>query len=575
MKSKQIFLVALVLTAAFVMSACDALPGVGGTSGNPTPTLPFPTNVVISTAVPGAETVAPGSTAAAPQEGVGIGGQIFNDSNGNGAMDGGEPVIAGVLVNLATGECPGTPSGQTTSTADTPSYQFAGLASGDYCVSIDAAQAQNAAVLGAGEWTVPQKTSGAISAAVKLRKQTKDNVDFGWTFSSLGGGTPVAPQPTAEAGQATAVPVLPTPTAFVQPTAPAGGGAPQGCVYRANFLQDVTVPDGTVMTPGTQFVKTWRVLNSGTCSWGPGSGLSNLAFVGGNQMGAPNLVPIPNAIPAGATADLSINMVAPPEVGTHKSNWKLRADDGTLIGVGPSNVALYALIRVRAAPPPTGVTPPTAVPPPPTAPSGGQAIQFAPGATEAEATGQLPANGIATYTVSAQAGQNMQLSLSSNSSSARVAVLTPTGVPIPPQRGNPEGTYWQGNLPATGNYVIQVLAGSAAPTANYSLNVTIPVRIVFAPGAISAQEQGTTSNGRIVTYLLKANGGQTMTVNLNAPPDSAGITIYGLDDGQPLIRSQSGATSFSGQLPATQDYVIQVVPFGNGQVNYTLDVTVQ
>jgi len=268
-------------------------------------------------------------------------------------------------------------------------------------------------------------------------------------------------------------------------------------------------------------------------------------------------------------------MVAPPEVGTHKSNWKLRADDGTLIGVGPSNVALYALIRVRAAPPPTGVTPPTAVPPPPTAPSGGQAIQFAPGATEAEATGQLPANGIATYTVSAQAGQNMQLSLSSNSSSARVAVLTPTGVPIPPQRGNPEGTYWQGNLPATGNYVIQVLAGNAAPTANYSLNVTIPVRIVFAPGAISAQEQGTTSNGRIVTYLLKANGGQTMTVNLNAPPDSAGITIYGLDDGQPLIRSQSGATSFSGQLPATQDYVIQVVPFGNGQVNYTLDVTVQ
>jgi len=123
--------------------------------------------------------------------------------------------------------------------------------------------------------------------------------------------------------------------------------------------------------------------------------------------------------------------------------------------------------------------------------------------------------------------------------------------------------------------VVQVLAGSAAPTANYSLNVTIPVRISFAPGAISAQVQGTTSQGRIVTYLLKANGGQTMTVNLTAPPNSAGITIYGVDDGQPLIRSQTGATSFSGVLPATQDYVIQVVPFGNSTVNFTLNVTVQ
>lgn len=120
-----------------------------------------------------------------------------------------------------------------------------------------------------------------------------------------------------------------------------------------------------------------------------------------------------------------------------------------------------------------------------------------------------------------------------------------------------------------------MLAGNAAPVANFGLNVTIPVRITFAPGAVSAQVQGVTAESRVVTYLLKANGGQTMTVVLNAPPNSAGITIYGMQDGQPLIRSQSGATSWTGQLPMTQDYVIQVVPFGNGTVNYTLNVTVQ
>jgi hypothetical protein len=245
-----------------------------------------------------------------------------------------------------------------------------------------------------------------------------------------------------------------------------------------------------------------------------------------------------------------------------------------LIGVGPYNAALYAQIRVQAAPPPTSVPPPTTVPPT-GSPGPTQPIQFAPGATEAEVQGQLAANGIASYSISAQAGQAMALSLSSNSNSARIAVLAPTGIPLPPQRGNPEGTYWQGTLPANGTYLVQVLAGNAAPTANFSLNVTIPVRINFAPGAVSASVQGTTNNGRIVTYLLKAMQGQTMTVNLTAPPNSAGITIYGMDDGQPLIRAQSGATTFTGQLPATQDYVIQVVPFGNTQVNFTLDVTVQ
>lgn len=563
MTSRQFLFLALVFGAALMLGGCGALGGGGSSEARPTPTLPFPTPIVVATEAPGSTTVAP------PAAGAGaIAGTVFNDSDGNGARDQGEPVIAGVIVQLATGACPGTVQAQTTSTANSPSYAFQGLNAGDYCVVVDAGSPQNTAILGQGSWTVPPEPTAIAAVPVTLNAgETRGDLDFGWTFATLGGATPVPGQPTPEPGQPTPPPVLPTPTAFVQPTA-----APQACVYRAAYIADVTVPDNTLMTPNTQFVKTWRVQNTGTCSWGPGSGVTNMAFVGGDPLGAPNLVPITASIPAGATADLSIQMIAPAQAGTFKSNWKLRTDDGTLIGVGPSNVALYALIRVQGAPPPTAVPPPTTAPTPPPA---GQPIQFAPGATEAEAQGQLPANGIATYTLTAEQGQNMALSLSSNSSSARIAVLSPTGVPLPPVRGNPEGTYWQGNLPMSGTYVLQVLAGNAAPTANYSLNVTIPVRITFAPGAVSTQVQGTTSQGRIVTYLLRAQGGQTMTVNLLAPPSSAGITIYGLEDGQPLIRSQTGATSFNGTLPATQDYVIQVVPFGNATVNYTLDITVR
>lgn len=561
MNAKTLFTLGLVLVAVLALSGCGMLGG-GDPNANPTPTLPFPTPIVVNTA-------AAGETAAPPQEGpIFVGGEVFNDANGDGEKNQGDSVIAGVVVQLAAGECPGAALGQTASTVDTPSYRFDGLQPGDYCVSIDAASPENSAVLGQGEWTLPEKMQGTISNSVRLTNRSRPNQNFGWTFASLGGGTPVPAETTvAQPSEPTTVPILPTPTQFVEPTAPASGG--QACTYRANYIADVTIPDGTIVASGVQFVKTWRVLNSGTCPWGPGTTVQNMQFINGNPLGAPNLVPIPNQIAAGAQGDISISMTAPAQAGAYRSSWKLRADNGQLIGVGQSSVSLFASIRVQVAAPPTAVPPPTSPAPP------SQVIQMAPGATEAEAQGQLPANGIATYSVGAQANQNMQLSLSSNSQSARISVLAPNGVPLPPQRGNPEGTYWQGNLPANGNYTIQVLAGNAATTANFSLNVTIPVRITFQPGGISASVRGVTSNGRIVTYLLKANGGQNMTANLVAPANSAGITIYGLEDGQPLIRSQSGATSFDGQLPATQDYVIQVVPFGNTQVNYTLEITVQ
>jgi hypothetical protein len=78
-----------------------------------------------------------------------------------------------------------------------------------------------------------------------------------------------------------------------------------------------------------------------------------------------------------------------------------------------------------------------------------------------------------------------------------------------------------------------------------------------------------------VTYLLRAARGQTMTVAVIAPPNTVGLTIYGLDDGNPLVRAVSGATSWTGQLPATQDYVIQVVPAVDAPVNFSVQTTVR
>ena len=45
-------------------------------------------------------------------------------------------------------------------------------------------------------------------------------------------------------------------------------------------------------------------------------------------------------------------------------------------------------------------------------------------------------------------------------------------------------------------------------------------------------------------------------------------------DGMPLVRAEGNATSWSGVLPGTQDYVIEAVPALDTPITFTLGVTV-
>ncbi len=125
------------------------------------------------------------------------------------------------------------------------------------------------------------------------------------------------------------------------------------CVYKSTFIQDVTVPDNTVMEPGQSFVKTWRVRNTGTCDWGRGF---KLVYVNGSLMGASTgAVPVPNTR-IGATVDLSVEMVAPSGAGDYTSIWRLQAPDGT-----PFGVKIFAQITVQGVANAPVSTPPTAI----------------------------------------------------------------------------------------------------------------------------------------------------------------------------------------------------------------------
>ncbi|MDP2777641.1 MAG: NBR1-Ig-like domain-containing protein, partial [Anaerolineales bacterium] len=90
--------------------------------------------------------------------------------------------------------------------------------------------------------------------------------------------------------------------------------------YWAQFIADVTIPDGTNFTAGTAFTKTWRLKNIGSCAWN--SSDVSLIFVSGERMGAPTSVALPTTVNPGQTVDISVNMTAPSAAGHYFGYYK-------------------------------------------------------------------------------------------------------------------------------------------------------------------------------------------------------------------------------------------------------------
>ncbi len=114
----------------------------------------------------------------------------------------------------------------------------------------------------------------------------------------------------------------------------------------AQFVADVTVPDGTVFKPGEAFTKTWRMKNIGSCAWATSY---NLVFVDGSQLDAPAQIALPQGVLPGQMVDLSVPMTAPNSPGTYRSNWKFKNAAGNLFGIGSTaNQSFWTEIKVSA-----------------------------------------------------------------------------------------------------------------------------------------------------------------------------------------------------------------------------------
>jgi hypothetical protein len=105
--------------------------------------------------------------------------------------------------------------------------------------------------------------------------------------------------------------------------------APSQACDSSAFVADVTVPDRTTLATGQTFNKIWRVLNTGTCTWGNGY---TFTWVAGDLMGAPQTITVPYTLP-GSTADLLVPMTADLVPGSFAGFWQLRNPTGGFFGV--------------------------------------------------------------------------------------------------------------------------------------------------------------------------------------------------------------------------------------------------
>jgi hypothetical protein len=144
------------------------------------------------------------------------------------------------------------------------------------------------------------------------------------------------PLPTPEPPTATATAIYAT-----DPTQIALGTPGELC-DNFSFDQasvDVTILDGAVMTPGQDFVKTWKIKNTGICAWGDGYGLIYAGYAD-KMSGEP--VPLGTLVAVGQEIDVSVNFKAPTKVGEYTSAWQMANSKGI-----PFGKAIFVKIVVK------------------------------------------------------------------------------------------------------------------------------------------------------------------------------------------------------------------------------------
>jgi inhibitor of cysteine peptidase len=223
---------------------------------------------------------------------------------GNGVLDAGERGIEGIVISIGKGPCPQQAEINAVSDLE-GGFTFSGLSSGTYCVFVDPLGASNRPKLIPGRWTAPEVDQAFAEVTVGIG-ETVSGVNFGWDYDLL------------------------PPVNF------------EGCTNEAVFIEDVTIPDDTVIVPGGVFTKTWRMRNIGTCHW---SADYTLTYAAGDRLAGED-APL-TVVLAGEEVNVSVVLSAPLTDGEYRGDWQLKNPAGEFFGkVGDLDLTFFVKIVV-------------------------------------------------------------------------------------------------------------------------------------------------------------------------------------------------------------------------------------
>ena len=131
----------------------------------------------------------------------------------------------------------------------------------------------------------------------------------------------IGADPPTIRGTATSTPKQAS-TLIIQPT------SNPPCVDNLRYLEDQTIPDGSMVSTGEMLDKRWLVENNGSCNWGKDH---RLKLISGFDLGAATEQAL---FPArsGTQAAIRIVFTAPAEPGVYRSAWQASNPAGQLFG---------------------------------------------------------------------------------------------------------------------------------------------------------------------------------------------------------------------------------------------------
>ena len=100
------------------------------------------------------------------------------------------------------------------------------------------------------------------------------------------------------------------------------------CLNQLEFLDDLTIPDGTKVLPGEKIIKRWLIKNTGSCNW---NSSYSIQLISGLSLGAEK---VQGLYPARQSTEAVLEIIfnAPDNPGRYNSWWQAYDADGNRFG---------------------------------------------------------------------------------------------------------------------------------------------------------------------------------------------------------------------------------------------------